>query len=175
MKIKKFLAGQLLILALVFPHAVSAEDFTFNAGVELSDIPQDITGIEIVCTALNGNINLGEGVQKERIPANGALNKTIQVKFNANSGKNPAEANTFRCGIKVVRQDGVALEPEVGNQPICVTQEALNNNSSVFCTIQGKPLVKSLTGAIPGPSAGNSSGGGKKVGEINTSSGKGTK
>lgn len=161
MKLKNIISRHLFVLALVFPHAVSAEDFTFNAGVELSDIPQDITGIEIVCAALNGNINLGEGVQKERIPANGALNKTIQVKFNADSGKKPADANNFRCGIKVVRQDGVVLEPVVGNQPLCFTQEVLNSNTSAFCTIPEKPLVKSLTGSIPGPSAGNSSGGGK--------------
>jgi hypothetical protein len=78
MKLKKLLAGHLLILTLVFPYTVFAEDFTFNVPVEASNLHQDVDRIKVICE-IEGIPESGEKILN--VPANGIINETVQIKF----------------------------------------------------------------------------------------------
>ena len=82
MKLKKIIAGHLLALALAFPHAALAEDFTLNVEFEISNLHPDVDQMRILCEI--------EGIQMVdpfaiiNVPAaGGTINTTVQVKFNA--------------------------------------------------------------------------------------------
>jgi hypothetical protein len=88
MKLKKMLAGHLFVLALVFSSTVSAEDFTFNIPVEISNLHPDVNQMRVLCE-IEGMTN-GDGDGEPtliNVPATGgAVNTTVQVKINAPNG-----------------------------------------------------------------------------------------
>jgi hypothetical protein len=159
MKLKKILAGHLLMLALVFPHVVVAEDFTFNVGVNFLKIHPDVTTLIIRCGVLNENNDdaIGQGSKDVKVPANGEINNTVQIKFNADSGKNPANATAFICSINVSKPNasgGISsVSPSPGTDIYCK-----DANYDWRCSKNGTRLVKVLTGNISGGSTGNTSG-----------------
>ena len=96
MKLKKIIAGQLLALALIFPNAVSAEDFTFSVAVDIKNLLQDITDIKVGCIVSPDDrffteFLIGSGAKTVKVPASGSMKQNIKVRFNANPGKNPGE------------------------------------------------------------------------------------
>lgn len=82
MKLKKIIAGHLLVLIMVFPPVVFAEDFTFNIEVEISNLHSDVNQMRILCEV--EGITLKDPFATINVPAEGgAINTTVQVKFNA--------------------------------------------------------------------------------------------
>jgi hypothetical protein len=148
MKLKKMLAGPLLALALAFPHAVSAEDFTFNVPVNFSNIHEEADRIMVSCKVFKGQILSNEGLignsaKFEDVPGNGNLNKTIQVKFNAHPNKNRAEADNYECSMSVMRgSSGSFVRPS--NSNFC------NSPSDDWrCTKEGTTYKNPTSGPIP--------------------------
>lgn len=147
MKLKKMIAGNLLALALVFPNAVFAEDFTFNVGLNLTNLFTDEMDVEAKCYvyddyATTANL-IGFGQTMIELSADGDFNQTVQVKFNAQSGKNPAEAGDYRCFL-------IFVKPTVVTVPNRATDEVCNDaNNAWRCAKDGTVLVRKLTGDIP--------------------------
>lgn len=152
MELKKIIAGPLLGLALVFPHAVSAEDFNLGMKTVLSNLHPDVTAVKVECFA-NDNTgtgrggfkkNVGEGNTKVKVAVNGVINQTILVKFNANSGINPADATGFICGLTLIDKNGAEVSPVASKTSLC------NNADNDFrCAKQGKPFNKVISGTLP--------------------------
>lgn len=152
MELKKLLAGHLFVLTLVLPYTVAAEDFTLNVGVNFTNLHPDITSIGIRCGAVNekSTDTIGDIIKDINIPANGAINQTVQVKFNADSGKNPADATNYKCDVLLRKQS-------IGSGPIPGTDSNCDNpNNEWRCAKVGTRFVRALSGKISGGSAGNS-------------------
>ena len=148
MKLKKMLAGQLLVLALAFPHMVWAEDFTISVPVKFSNIHEDVDKIKVLCVAKSILENgfptiLGNGSVEEDVPENGNLKQTITVKFNASTGKNPADAKSYECSLFVVKATSESnFRPS--NYGNCT-----NPKADWFCAKAGTTLKVNSSGPIP--------------------------
>jgi hypothetical protein len=125
MKLKKILAGQLLVLALVFPATVSAEDFTINGSLELSKLHRSVTKVELKCSvsygfssADTGYLLIGTGTYQINVPPNGEINTPVQIKINADSGKDPAVANRYGCNIYFYGGGPIFEGAELPNPPM---------------------------------------------------------
>jgi hypothetical protein len=106
MKLKKILTGHFLVLVLALPNAALAEDFTFNLQVNLSELHSDVAKVRIYCAASispGGGI-IGEGDLEIDVPANGAINNNVQIKFNAGAGRNLSDAKVYRCATYLFKQ-----------------------------------------------------------------------
>jgi hypothetical protein len=136
MKLKKIMAGHFLALALVFPHAVSAADFNINLKTVLTNLHPDVESFTIFCEAIGESRGLvGKGSTTEKVPASGEINKTVSVKFNANSGTNPALTTRFECMLTLKNSKGTASAPTIASSGSC------NNASNEWkCAKQGKTL-----------------------------------
>ncbi len=148
MKLNKMLAGPLLVLALVFPQVVLAEDFTFNVEVNLSNMHQDVAKFRIHCGASISHSGgmVGEKVLDIDVPANGAINNTFQLAFNANPGKNLTEAKVYRCETRLINRNSpnspaVAYE---SNSSMCQ-----NPNNAWQCGKLGSPFAMGFSGSFP--------------------------
>lgn len=147
MKIKKMIAGHLLVLALVFPHAVSAEDFSFNLGINANSLHEDVTAIKLVCrVGILGTTNIiGSGFTIIPAPADGNLNTTKQVKFDVNSGQNPEDAGYYSCNIDLISQDSTSSVFSDAN-PLC---NDANVSDDWRCIKPGTTKVNLFSGQIP--------------------------
>jgi hypothetical protein len=150
MKLKKMLAGHLLMLVLVFPHAVSAEDFTFNVGVNLSNLHEDVAKVLVACSPLRplptgGDLVLGQGSKELIVPANGIINTTVQLKFNANPGKNPGDAESYTCLMWFFNNSGAFGPPLSATSSECSNSENKWKCAKLAATFVGN----SFTGPIP--------------------------
>lgn len=147
MDIKKILMAHLLVLALVFPQAVSAADFNLKLTTALSNLHPDVTAIKIGCKTSeaggHGEKIIGVGSTTEKVPANGEVNKTISVSFNANSGKNPSDAKQYLCTLSLINKSGI-------DRPRPATANVCNDvNNDWKCGTQGKPFKYLISGSIP--------------------------
>jgi hypothetical protein len=157
MELKKLLAGHLLLLALVFPHSISAEDFTFNVGVNFTNLHPDVTTVKIVCQAFRqpGASIVGVGVENLKVPANGAINQTVKVKVNAivDGGEtHPEEAKNYTCQFFLQTKTPGNIEPLPAGNNLCN-----DTNNDFKCAQKGAQFIAKLTGSISGGSAGSSS------------------
>lgn len=150
MKLKKMLAGHLFVLALVFPPTVSAEDFTFNVGVDLTNLHEDASKVQVVCVVGNspsvfGESTIGAANKYIDVPADGVLNTSVELQFNANAGKNPADATNYRCTIQFLSSTN-SLEVVLGaNNSNCT-----NPDNDWKCAKPGAPFVGPIfIGTIP--------------------------
>jgi hypothetical protein len=123
MKLKKILAGHLLVLGLIFPHAVFADDFTFNIEVEILSLHPDVNQMRVACE-IEG-ITQANPFKTINVPANGgAINTTIQVIHNEPNGMpalNPEVMpmeRAFACFLEVSKAGGsfVKFLPSNGSQ-----------------------------------------------------------
>lgn len=152
MKLKKILAGHLLALALVFPYTVFAEDFTLNVKVNLGNMHPDVTHINVFCKVANGYDNVATnsnliGSKKSnnfKLSADGAINTTVQVKFNADPGKNPPDATNYRCLLNLIIITGTEINPIPSVNNLCN-----NPDNDWRCPLAGKPFKEILDGTIP--------------------------
>jgi len=150
MKLKKMMAGYLLVLALVFPYAVFAEDFTFNVGVDLKDLHEDVSKVRVYCTAqrLNqqGNFTgMGQAGEDLTVPANGTINTTVQLKFNAFLGKNSADVDAYNCTLLFYTASNDIGTPVAATSPTCSSP-----SNEWKCTKPGTPFSgNKFTGPIP--------------------------
>lgn len=150
MKLKKIISGHLLLLVFVFPPTVSAEDFIFNVGVDLTNLHEDASKVQIVCVVGNspsvfGDSTIGAANKYIDMPADGVLNTTVQLKFNANAGKNPADATNYRCTIQFLSSTNSLEVVSAANNPNCT-----NPDNDWKCAKPGAPFVgPHFNGTIP--------------------------
>jgi hypothetical protein len=116
MKLKKMLTGYLLALALTLPNAVLAEDFTFAVKIDLKNLLPDITDIKVGCFVgpddrFFTEFLIGSGSTTVSVPTGGSINRTVKVRFDANPGKNPADATHVGCSFSLIDQKGIASIP----------------------------------------------------------------
>ena len=152
MSMKKIIAGQLILLMLVFPHAVLAEDFNLSLKTGLSNLHPDVVVVKVECFA-NDNTgtgrggfkkNVGKGSTKVKIPQSGAISQAILVKFNANRGINPGDATGFKCGLILIGRNGSEGSPLAATNKLCD-----NADKEFLCATQGKPFNPVIDGTIP--------------------------
>jgi hypothetical protein len=137
MKLKKIIAGFLLVLALTFPHAISAADFNLNMKTVLTNLHSDVKAVKIDCAATKREGGLiGKGSTTENVSANGEINKAIPVKFNASSDRNPADAKIFSCSLSLIKKNGSTSTPLSPNSPDCISA-----NNGWRCGKQGTSVV----------------------------------
>lgn len=147
MKIKKILAGHFLVLALIFPNAGHAADFNLNLKTVLTNLHPDVSDLKVKCQVFSPTSNriiLGQGSTTEKVPASGEINKNIQVKFNASSGKNPADVGKFHCTLELLSKNGGSFDPLPSTSTLC--------NDADYewrCGKQGKALSALIKGDIP--------------------------
>ncbi len=149
MKLKKMLVGHLLILTLVFPLSVFAADFNLNMKTALTNLHPDVVAVKVECNVSHpsrpGKVRIvGEGSTTEKVPPNGAINKNIQIKFNAISGINPAEAENFLCRLIFLSRQRPDAEPLAANKKGCT--QAVNE---FLCAKEGTPFNNEISGTVP--------------------------
>lgn len=150
MKLNKILAGLLFVLALAFPHAVLAEDFTFNVEVDLTNLHEDVTEIMVVCQvfeesppfAISEFGNLGGGFSKIKAPKSGELKTTVPIKFDVFSSDNPADANFYKCFLRLF------VGKEFSNSGIPDQRSSCATLDDPLCAFLDKPFSVSLVGSI---------------------------
>jgi len=153
MKLKKMLVAHVLVLGLVVPFIAYAKDFTFNVGVNFTNLHPDITTVKIVCYAQREQStgSVGIGTVDLTVPANGEINKTIQVKFNASPGGNPADAKFYLCQMILVAStvDSSNIPVIIHGTPSPDNDSSCNNtNNDWICAKTGTQLIEKLTGRI---------------------------
>lgn len=146
MKFKKLLAGHLLVLALVFPHAVSAEDFTFDLKLELSNLHRDVAKIRLYCGASISDAGgmIGDGDLEIDVPPDGGINNTVQLTFNASPGKNLSDAKVWRCDAYFFKQ-GENTQSYPRNS---TSGECQNSANDFRCAKSGTPFSMIIGGVL---------------------------
>jgi hypothetical protein len=146
MELKKIIAGHLLVLVLVFPHAVSAEDFTFNMQVNVSNLHSDIDQMRVHCEV--EGIVLDKEFILINVPANGgANNSTVQIKANAankndlNPRPDPIQ-RAFACALQVSKPGAGFKEFLPSDGRGCGGAEEWR------CARQGTPFAARLDGFL---------------------------
>ncbi len=146
------MAGHILLLMLVFPHVVFAEDFNLSLKTGLTNLHPDVVLVKVECFA-NDNSgtgrggfkkNVGKGSTRVKVSKSGAINQAILVKFNANPGINPGDATGFKCGLILISRKGSEGPPLAATNRLCD-----NADKEFLCATQGKPFNSVIDGAIP--------------------------
>lgn len=112
MKLIQMIAGHLLVLVLVFPHAVSAKEFKINVKVDLKELHEEVQTVRILCNIQGANqatLALGN-TDVNNISSGGSLYDTIQVIVNVDP-YNPAEVSGYQCVLKLSRDGTSFLVP----------------------------------------------------------------
>ena len=111
-RINKFMIAGLLSGLLLIPGYSWAADFAIHVPVNVHTLHQDVSAFRITCTAGKGS---GVWNDSNRIgtanvdiprPADGNIQQTVTVSFDAQSGKNPSEATRYSCVGRVVGPGG---------------------------------------------------------------------
>jgi hypothetical protein len=146
MDLKKMLTGHLLVLALTFPHAALAEDFTFNVQVNLSHMHQDVAKLRIHCGASISHAGgmIGEKILEIDVPANGTFNNTVQVAFNASPGQNLRAAKVYRCETRLIDRNANPGSARAGT-----SSECQNSANDWRCGKPGTPFAMIFFGSFP--------------------------
>jgi hypothetical protein len=143
MKLKKILAGHLLALVLALPNMALAEDFTINLGINASKLDETVRALSTICVVRNSEAGkIGSTSKVIDVNADGTLKTNFAVKFNADSGKNPAEATNFNCKLSFV-VGSQASSVLAADDPAC--KQAANQFK---CAKPGTKLVTEFNGPI---------------------------
>lgn len=114
MKLIQMIAGNLLVLVLVFPYAVFAKEFKINVKVDIKDLHEEVQTVRILCNIQGANqatLALGN-TDVNNIPSGGSLYDVIQVIVNVDP-YNPAEVSGYTCALKLSRNGTNFLFPAV--------------------------------------------------------------
>lgn len=93
----------------------SAAQFTFNVPVQLQAIHQDNNAFSVHCSVgRRGTADwFGSGRQMMPLGPNGNYSGTVTVKLNVNRGRDPAEAEVYRCGLYLIgRAESAPCPPD---------------------------------------------------------------
>jgi hypothetical protein len=153
MKLKKMLTGHLLVLALAFPNAVLAKEFTFAGNIVLSEMHPDVTTARILCAVkkeansdASVDINIGSGTQDFDVPASGELNGKFKITFDVNPGEDPVDVNRFKCTLRVSKDKTNFAVPISLQSSICDNPD----QEIIFrCKKEGATSRTSTVGPIP--------------------------
>ena len=153
MKLIKIIAGYLLVLGLVSPHIVAAEEFVIKTAVDLSKLHEDVSKVRITCQIREGTSLIASGSEDVNIPANGVLKRTIAVKFNSNPGVtvNVKAAMNYKCWMSF-KKSGFNL-PGASFQALSPGSGSCSGgglaSSGWRCGKPGTQFVSELTGSLP--------------------------
>jgi hypothetical protein len=146
MKLKRIFAVHLIVLALVFPHAVCAEDFTFDLKLELSNLHPDVAKIRLYCGASISDAGgmIGDGDLEIDVPPAGGINNTVQLTFNASPGKKLSDAKVWRCDAYFFKQgDNTQSYPRNSTSGECQ-----NSANDWRCAKPGTPFSMIIAGSL---------------------------
>ena len=92
------------------PGAVFAEDFTFNIPIELRNLPPELNKWILQASVAD---QYGRPIGRGELIFNtsGPYVKTVQIKFNANPGKLPADAVKWQAILFAILSDGSYCAP----------------------------------------------------------------
>jgi hypothetical protein len=93
---------------------------------------------------------IGKGSTEVNVSGNHEINEPIQVKFNADAGKNPANATNYKCRMFLVGQKGNEIEPVAATDQLCTKA-----NNDWRCAKLGTAFSKNISGNIPESSTDN--------------------
>jgi hypothetical protein len=146
--------GRTLVLALtlVGTGIAHAEDFALTVPVHLSYLMPPIQSGRIECltasgSALNPQNMIGQGFIPFTIDSStGRFDQNVVVRFNAESGKNPATATHYFCRfiLSFTQANGIPRSFVYGwGSP------ATPETTGPFATKPGAPFVPWVTGPLP--------------------------
>lgn len=149
MKYKKNITGHCLVLVLALPNVVSAADFNIAAKVNFSNLHPDVVTVKVQCFVAPSDKLLSEeiigvGNTIVKIPSNGSLNQTVQVKFDSNKGKNPADATHLGCNIFLKDLKGTEALPLRSTDNGCKKKENFWK-----CSLPEKQLTNLIRDPLP--------------------------
>lgn len=151
MKLKKIFAVHLLIQILIIPHAVFAEDITFNVEVDASNLHPDVDRIKVICEIQNIPEN-GEKILN--VPANGIINETVQIKFDVEEILTDSQLSqkAHACSLWVSKPGVDFINFIRSGQALCNLTE-----HQWRCTKEGTQFTEYVEGTVglPGNSGAN--------------------
>lgn len=93
---------------------VLAEHFTFRVPVKLENLHTDVTNYKVTCKVMNAsNALIGSGNSSHRLTQGNATN-TVLIKFNASTGKDPAEGTKYKCYVDLVARGNYGIFANTG-------------------------------------------------------------
>lgn len=153
----KIVTGYLFALALVFPTAVSAEEFVIKAGVNLSSLSVSVQAVKVLCQIRQGLNTIAVGSEEMPVPASRSINTTIDLRFNSNPDVeiNAKEAMNYSCVVLLKRKNTLGSfnvfntfsAPWASGSASC-SGASLDDNYWK-CGKPGTQFVKELTGTVP--------------------------
>lgn len=104
MKIKILLClGMALMAMTAIPFTASAADFKFRVRVNIEDINDRVTDVKVKCRVFGPGKHLIGG-RSYKVPLNArAFAGRVTFTFDAMSGRDPAEANSYKCQLVLWR------------------------------------------------------------------------
>lgn len=93
----------------------STAQFTFNVPVQLRAIHQDNNAFSVHCSVGRRGTSdwFGSGRQMGSLDAGGSFTGSVTVKLNVNPGRDPAEAQVYRCGLYLIgRAESAPCPPD---------------------------------------------------------------
>lgn len=109
-------AALVVVMAGGATQAYAEKDFNLSFRINFKDLSPEVHLIEVTCyvsvslSKKNGADFIGSGGTLIR-PTNNAVNKTVNVSFDANRGKDKTRAHFARCSVKFSKDGGSAMSP----------------------------------------------------------------
>jgi hypothetical protein len=119
--------------------SAQAADFTFRVPVDAKGLTTEVRGITLWCRVMvSGDQDLiGGSSMIKLVPDTGILQETVTLEFNADAGKNPADARKWRCSLGLLSKQSVSATPNAGYSGGFAKAKA------------GAPLVTDVSGDLP--------------------------
>ncbi len=101
---RQSIVGLLIVFLLSFTAAgtANAEDFTFKVNLNVSNLLPRTRPI-VSCSVYQGSMPIGRKSSRPLSTSNGSRSGTVTIKFNVQQGKNSADANRYRCDLRIAR------------------------------------------------------------------------
>jgi len=140
------------LLALLVPAAAAADDFNLNVPVRLSSLVPGVTGGIVACVVGPMSIaavqrpnthaaeRVGFGVEPFAIDGGRGFFGTVNVSFDADTGKDPAAATHYKCWLQLT------ANPEA---PGAVGVPRPDATDPVLLPRPGTPFSQVITGELP--------------------------
>ncbi len=138
------LFGLLLSLSgLMTAAPAGAEDFTFQVRLEVTNLLPRTRPI-VACSVYQGTVHIGGASSAPLRVSDGRRSGTVTLKFNAQPGKNPADADRYRCRLNIAKLSSIPLSDRVEG----ITEPVFSVGPEWARAKPGTQLVKVLEGPI---------------------------
>ena len=138
------LFGLLLSLSgLMTAAPAGAEDFTFQVRLEVTNLLFRTRPI-VECSVYQGTVLIGSASSSPLSVSDGRRFGMVTLKFNAQPGKNPADADRYRCLLRIAKLDSNPFSDRID----WITEPAFSVGPEWARAKPGTQLVKVLEGPI---------------------------